>query len=198
MSRIFSTLVAGVGGQGNLVVGQILSEAAAMQGLFPVVGQTFGASRRGGSVFTHIRMADYNVGPLIPKGHVDCLIGLEALETLRATIEYCGPKSVVIMTPTKVDTIRTMAGVDEYPNLEDIRNGIQSICKKVYLFDNTALNSIPGGERMLNTFMIGVFAGIGVGPLISDSLKRSIQTMFYDEANLEAFTTGLEAGGEYA
>ena len=78
----FNILVAGVGGQGNLVCGRVLAEASVRSGLRPVVGDTFGASRRGGSVLTHLRIGKTDWAPLIPKGEVDIILGLEPLEAL--------------------------------------------------------------------------------------------------------------------
>ena len=86
----YNILIAGVGGQGNLVCGRVLCEAALQNGLRPVAGETFGASRRGGTVLTHLRISTQDRGPLIPKGRADLLLGMEPLETLRAASEYAG------------------------------------------------------------------------------------------------------------
>ena len=43
----FNIMVAGVGGQGNLVCGRSLASAAMSLGLRSVLGDTYGASRRG-------------------------------------------------------------------------------------------------------------------------------------------------------
>ncbi len=193
MTDTFSILVAGVGGQGNLVVGQVLSEAAATQGLQPVVGQTFGASRRGGTVFTHIRIADYVVGPMIPVGHVDCVIGLEPLETLRAVVQYCGKETTVIMSTKKVETILTMAGADTYPEISAISKNIEMLCNRLLLPDISKLDDISGASRMLNTFMLGVFAGLELGHFSVNSIRQGIISVLgADETNSAAFNAGVD------
>ncbi len=116
----FNILVAGVGGQGNLVCGRVLAEASVRSGLRPVVGDTFGASRRGGSVLTHLRIGKTDWAPLMPKGEVDILLGLEPLEALRAALEYAGNRTVAIISQTKIPTVDVNNEKIEYPSLEKI------------------------------------------------------------------------------
>ncbi len=67
-----NVLVAGVGGQGNVLLAQILGQALMREGFFTVVGDTFGAAQRGGSVASHIRISkDIEYSSIVPKGHAD-------------------------------------------------------------------------------------------------------------------------------
>jgi len=120
MQDPFNILVAGVGGQGNLVCGRVLAEAAVQSGLRPVVGDTFGASRRGGSVLTHLRIGKTDWGPLIPKGKADILLGLEPLEALRAAAEFAGERTVALVSKTKIPTVATNNEPTDYPAIERI------------------------------------------------------------------------------
>jgi indolepyruvate ferredoxin oxidoreductase beta subunit len=131
----FNILVAGVGGQGNLVCGRVLAEAAVRQGLRPVVGDTFGASRRGGSVLTHLRLGTRDWAPLIPQGEVDILLGLEPMEALRAGIEYAGKRTVALVSLTKIPTANVSSGEKEYPPLEKIAASLTEHCKQVNMLD---------------------------------------------------------------
>ena len=115
----FSILVSGVGGQGNLVCGRIIAEATVMQGLRPVVGDTFGASRRGGSVMTHIRIGKRDWAPLIPKGEADVLLGFEPVEALRAAIRYAGERTIALVSMMPVPPSNVTSGNLSYPAVDD-------------------------------------------------------------------------------
>ncbi|MBC7325475.1 MAG: 2-oxoacid:acceptor oxidoreductase family protein, partial [Moorella sp. (in: Bacteria)] len=65
-------IIAGVGGQGNVLASQIVAGAAVEEGFTVAVGETFGASQRGGSVMSHVRITRGKaIGPLIPRGKAD-------------------------------------------------------------------------------------------------------------------------------
>ena len=65
--REFNMIVAGVGGQGSVLASHIVANAAVAQGLKVRVGETFGASQRGGKVHSHVRIGDDVYGPLCPE-----------------------------------------------------------------------------------------------------------------------------------
>jgi hypothetical protein len=48
VSDPLNIVIAGVGGQGNILASQILATATVREGLFVNVGETYGASQRGG------------------------------------------------------------------------------------------------------------------------------------------------------
>src|SRR5665811_1291684 len=85
MKESVDIIIAGVGGQGNVLASQIYAAAAVEAGLKVAVGETYGAAQRGGSVVSHLRISeDCKYGPLIPRGRAEAIVGLEPLEALRA------------------------------------------------------------------------------------------------------------------
>lgn len=63
----FNLIICGVGGQGNIMASGLVGLAATAAGFKVVVGETYGASQRGGSVMSHLRFSharDY--GPRSP------------------------------------------------------------------------------------------------------------------------------------
>jgi len=189
----FSILVAGVGGQGNLVSGRIIAEATVMQGLRPVVGDTFGASRRGGSVLTHIRIGKQDWGPLIPKGEVDVLLGFEPVEALRAATKYAGHRTVAVVSMTPVSPTSVTSGDQTYPKIDDIKNTLESICKQVHLLDSKPVLNRSGSTRVLNSYMIGVLSSLEGGPLNPENLRKAISKILDSEKDLAAFDEGTQA-----
>jgi len=186
----FSILVAGVGGQGNLVCGRVIAEATVLQGLRPVVGDTFGASRRGGSVVTHIRIGRQDWGPLIPRGEVDVLLGLEPVEALRAAVRYAGSRTIAIVSRTPMPPSNVLSGEQRYPAIENIEGGLASICKRVHMLDADPVFKQIGSTKVLNSFMLGVLSALEDTPLDPKNLKLALSNIMDSDIDLTAFDEG--------
>ena len=79
-------IIAGVGGQGVLLVTRIFAAFALEEG-YPIIGsEDHGMSQRGGSVLTHLKMGNFN-SPLVKKGDADILLSLEKIEAYK-TLHY--------------------------------------------------------------------------------------------------------------
>jgi len=189
----FNILVAGVGGQGNLVCGRVLAEASVLSGLRPVVGDTFGASRRGGSVLTHLRIGKTDWAPLIPRGEVDILLGLEPLETLRAAMEYAGNRTIVIVSQTKIPTVAVNNEAIEYPSLEKIIDSLNKLCKQVIVLDAEETLTRIGSMKMLNSYILGALSALTKSPLSPKVVRKSLQSIFESSpTNTVAFDEGAK------
>ena len=80
----FNIYLTGVGGQGIGLISEIILRAADHDGL-PVIGvDTHGLAQRGGIVVSQIRIGEPAFAPIIPAGHADLVVSLEANEALRA------------------------------------------------------------------------------------------------------------------
>ena len=193
MQDPFNILVAGVGGQGNLVCGRVLAEAAVQSGLRPVVGDTFGASRRGGSVLTHLRIGKTDWGPLIPKGEVDILLGLEPLEALRAAVNFAGERTVAIVSKTKIPTVTANNEPTEYPPVERIIESLKKICQCVIVLEAQEILTQIGSMKMLNSFILGVMGSVTQTPISLDTVRKSLESLFgQDSVNITAFDEGTK------
>ena len=190
MKDPYSILVAGVGGQGNLVCGRIIADATVKQGFRPVVGDTFGASRRGGSVMTHIRIGKQDWGPLIPKGETDILLGFEPVEALRAAVRYAGERTVAIVSTMPLPPSNVTSGNLSYPDIKDIKRELESICKKVHMLDTEPVMEKLGSTKSLNSFMIGALSVVKDLPLEAKNLKEALSSIFDSERDLLAFKEG--------
>ncbi|MFH1757501.1 MAG: 2-oxoacid:acceptor oxidoreductase family protein, partial [Pseudomonadota bacterium] len=79
----YNLIITGVGGQGNVLSSQLIGQAFVHKGYFTTIGETYGASQRGGSVMSHIRISSKKqLSPLIPKGKADVIVALEPVEAL--------------------------------------------------------------------------------------------------------------------
>lgn len=53
----YNLIITGVGGQGNVLASKLLAGILVNRGLQVTIGETFGASQRGGSVMSHLRIS---------------------------------------------------------------------------------------------------------------------------------------------
>ncbi len=193
MPTQYNILIAGVGGQGNLVCGRVLAEAALKEGLIPTIGETFGASRRGGTVFTHLRLGERELGPLIPRGQLDLLLGLEPLETLRAAVKLASSRTTAILSTTVIETPESLAGKVDYPEVSDIINSLNDICGIVRAVDPTESLKHIGNRGVLNTYMLGAIAHGASLPIDTKVLKETLKdTLSSWDINRAAFEAGMK------
>jgi len=93
-------LIAGVGGQGIITMGKMISNAASIEGVKVMVAETHGLAQRGGAVNIHVRLGNVYY-PLIPKGGADYIVGLEASEALR-NLEYSNEGTVFVINKLSI------------------------------------------------------------------------------------------------
>jgi indolepyruvate ferredoxin oxidoreductase beta subunit len=75
----------GVGGQGLVLLSNIIGNACAEAKLNIITAETHGLAQRSGSISTHIRIGNDVHSTLIPYGEADVMVAMEAMEALR----YC-------------------------------------------------------------------------------------------------------------
>jgi len=193
MERV-NVVIAGVGGQGNVVASEILATALARAGYRVSVGETFGASQRGGSVMSHVRAArDATPGPLIPKGLADVLLGFEPLETLRLLAEYGRETTRVVVNPRPVYPLAVQQGQATYPEPSDLLTKLAALAAEVLVVDATSFARQAGDVRAQNLAMVGGLVGTGWLPLDAATVERILTERFSDEMlrlNREAFRLG--------
>ena len=185
-------IIAGVGGQGNILASQIVATAGIKEGLYVTVGETYGASQRGGPVMSHVRFsAQAQCGPLIPEGEADVIVGLEPIEALRIIGDYGNPKTRVIVSPRPIYPIWVLSGQAKYPPVEEVMQKLRELVGEVRV-----VKAIEEGEIALaaNVVMVGALAGSGMVPIemkhFEDSIKEIVSPKDLD-TNLRAFRKGV-------
>lgn len=177
----YNQIIAGVGGQGNILASALSGIAATVAGYNVVVGETYGASQRGGSVMSHVRLSlEKTYGPLVPSGQADLIVAFEPLEALRVLSKYASPSTAVIVNLTPVYPVSVLLQETSYPETEAILMALKSFTDEVYTVDATSLARQTGDPRVQNIVMINAMSLYPDQPV-----KRS----FYNEA-LEEFLQG--------
>jgi indolepyruvate ferredoxin oxidoreductase beta subunit len=185
-------IIAGVGGQGNILASQIVATAGIKEGLYVTVGETYGASQRGGPVMSHVRFsAQAQCGPLIPEGEADIIVGLEPIEALRIIGDYGNPKTRVIVSPRPIYPVWVLSGQAKYPPVEEVMQKLRELVGEVRV-----VKAIEEGETALaaNVVMVGALAGSGMVSIemkhFEDSIKEIVSPKDLD-TNLRAFRKGV-------
>jgi indolepyruvate ferredoxin oxidoreductase beta subunit len=194
----FNLIIAGVGGQGNILASQLVAQAALSEGLNATIGETYGVSQRGGSVMSHIRItAGTPVGPLIPQGEGDLLVGFEPIETLQVAMDFGNSNIRVILNPRPVYPIGVLSGDLTYPPIEKILDLLQKHVAHLKTLPATDIAKEAGEIRAMNLVMVGALAATGMLPMRKESYVRAMQDQFSGrtlEINQRAFEKGYEAG----
>lgn len=194
---IHNIIVTGVGGQGNVLASQVIATAAVAEGYVVSVGETFGASQRGGSVMSHVRVSRAKAcGPLIPRGRATVIIGFEPLETLRTLAAYGGNDTEVIMNRRPNYPLGVLLGDFAYPDLDRVIQAIRAGSQSLTVLEATELAVAAGMPVGTNMVMTGAFAGLGVLDISLATYEAVIGGLFAGgilALNLKAFRAGLAA-----
>jgi indolepyruvate ferredoxin oxidoreductase beta subunit len=190
-------LIAGVGGQGNLLASRLLARAAMPKGFQATIGETKGASQRSGSVTSHIRFSTAPLGPLIPLKMAHIILGFEPLETLRSARKYSNENTTVIVNPAPVVPMLVAQGLQQYPLLDDIFSELRTLNQDVYVIDATELARDAGDTLALNVVMLGALSGLSLLPFERKDFVNAIIGRVpekYRDLNERAFHAGYEQG----
>jgi len=192
----FNLIVAGVGGQGNVLMSLLIGMALVREGYFIGVSDTYGASQRGGSVASHIRVSkDTQYSCLIPTGHADFILGMEPIETLRMLGQFGNPDVMAIMNPRTVYPPSVITGAAEYPDLDELVETIKKFSAKLWIVNATDEAIKMGNPIFANMILIGALIGTDVLPLDRKSLEAVLRERFsgktFDD-NMVAFDKGME------
>jgi indolepyruvate ferredoxin oxidoreductase beta subunit len=187
-------IICGVGGQGNILASQIIASAGIKDGFYVIIGETYGASQRGGAVMSHLRLSDeMQQGPLIPEGLSDIILGFEPVETLRTIHSFGNPKTKVIINPRPIYPIEVLSGRIEYPQVEEVIDAIKKLVEVVKVVEATKIAKGMGETMVQNMVMVGCLAGSGWIPIRIDSFEEAIRDVFPGkELNSKAFKAGVE------
>ena len=136
-----SILLVGVGGQGTILAGKILTTGLLAAGHDVKMSEIHGMSQRGGSVSTHVRYGEAVYSAVIEKGGADILISFEQMEAMR-WLGYLKPDGRAVINSQIIFPQSVLTGNATYPD-----NILEDIGAKV---DTIVLNATEEAEKMGN------------------------------------------------
>jgi len=187
-------IICGVGGQGVVLVSELLGNAAVRGGVAVKGSEVLGMAQRGGSVFSNLRLGGDVIAPMTPEGKCDVLIAVEPSEALR-NIQYIAKNSVVVLNTTTILPYTVYLGKSGYPEQEQIVSKLHEVTDRVITLDASGIAREAGSLQAANVVMLGALFGTGLMPVTEEIAKEAILSRFkakVGEINIKAFDLGFE------
>ena len=195
-------VVCGIGGQGNVLAAEVLGTAMTERGYRVAVGETYGASQRGGSVMSHVRVSSLmDPSVLIPSGEAHLIVGFEPLETLRMVRKYAGEQTAVVYDPRPVYPLGVLQGSQSYPPPDALAEEIRNLTALTVAVPAADIAMEAGDSKAANIALLGAFTRLPGAPLTREDLEKILARRFCGkvlEINQRAFAMGCEAAGKGA
>jgi indolepyruvate ferredoxin oxidoreductase beta subunit len=190
----YNVIITGVGGQGNVLASRMVGDMLSEKGLYVTIGETFGASQRGGSVMSHLRISSEScLSPQIPRGRAHVVVALEPSEGIRVLAAYGNPEVKVVCNTRPIYPIGVICGEQTYPDLEDIKTWIRELSQSAWFIDATDGAMKLGNPILGNMIAVGALAATRVLPLDRAQFEAVLaRKMSPDKVavNLSAFDMG--------
>ena len=195
---IQNILICGIGGQGVVLAGKIISLAAFDSGLDIKTSEVHGMSQRGGSVSTHIRYGNKIFSPLIPENKATVILSFDIYETARYIRSFANEKTIIISSnqgkipswtsKNKNDKIKNGNG---FIDADAVAGLLKANFKFLNLIDDKRIAEDLGNIKVSNIVSIGVLSGFtGIKKEIwLKTIEKTIPAKTA-ELNIKAFSTG--------
>jgi indolepyruvate ferredoxin oxidoreductase beta subunit len=125
----FNVLVTGMGGQGCVTFGRVLSTAASRAGWRVAGSEKRGGAQRGGAAEVMLRLIppdglpDHHYAAVIPPGQLDLLVGLEPLEAWRR-VGLTSSRTLALVDASPVEPALSRGLGFQVPPVDEIMAGI--------------------------------------------------------------------------
>ncbi len=190
----YNLIITGVGGQGNVMTSRAVGNMLSQLGLYVTIGETFGASQRGGSVMSHLRISTKGSwSPQIPLGSAHMVVSMEPSETIRVLKDFGNPDVKVISNTRPFYPVGVISGQITYPSDDEIKTWIDEMSSEYWLLNATDEAVKIGNPVLGNVVMAGALAGTGDLPLNREIFELIMGTNFSGDKmrmNLEAYDFG--------
>jgi indolepyruvate ferredoxin oxidoreductase beta subunit len=186
--------IVGVGGQGILLAGDVVAEAAMLLGHSVRKSEIHGMAQRGGSVSCQVRYGEDVYSPLIRKGEADILLSLERLEALRS-LDYLKPGGTAMVNDHRIDPAMLIWGKIPYPR--EVESVLARRAGRVVMVPAHRIALELGNPRIVNVVMLGALSAeldISEDFLINGIEKRLPPRVH--EINVRGFLRGRKVAKE--
>lgn len=192
---VLNILIAGVGGQGTVMLAKVIGGAAFRAGRPVLTRETIGGFQRFGKVFVEIRLGAGARSNTIDYADAHVVVGMELLEGLRFGLRYLRPGGTAVVNTRKI-LLEPGNRKAYYPSAEEVVGQLRDISPRVHLVDGPRLASEAGNPRMENMALLGAAVATGALGVPVDALRAQIRETVpaaTAEANVRAFDLGAEA-----
>ena len=149
-------VLAGVGGQGILLASDILCLVGLSVGYDVKKTDVHGMAQRGGSVISHVRLADRVASPVVPVGAADYLLSFEKLEACRWA-HYLHAGGVAVVNDEAIPTL-ALASRTPYPDDVTLRRLLLHHAATLFTMPASQVASSLGNVRAANVVLLGALS----------------------------------------
>ncbi len=195
MTTRYDIYFVGVGGQGILTIGEIITLTAFRKGLPVNFFPTKGMAQRGGFVKAQLRLGRTVAGPSIPEKGADLVIATEISEMLKA-VRFIRPGGDVLLYGYQWSPTAVMLGKAPYPTLEQVREQVVAAEGRWHYIAPESVPLFQGAAAPDNIYLLGtalaqtplgeILPPPEVAQVVRERWKKGI------ERNLFAFDMGLK------
>ncbi len=174
---IKSVIIAGFGGQGIMLMGKIIAEAAMFEGLNVTWLPSYGPEMRGGTANCTVIIGDEPIGsPVVDSPDVVVAMNIPSMIKFEEVLKKDG----IMLINSSV--------IDREPTRKDI---------KVYKIDANKIADMVGNTKVLNMVTLGAFAKI-TGFIKIEAIGKALEETFASknkklvDLNLQAVENGMK------
>ena len=181
---MLNIMITGVGGQGTVLAAKLLAQAAEARNWRVRTAETIGMAQRGGSVVSHVRLANQGEScvdaPLIARGEADLIIAFEPAEAVRC-LSYLRPGGALVSATSSVQPVTAALSREAYsagPFLDYLKQAVPGCL----LVDDAALIEQIGSPKALNVALLA--SAIAISDLgitveeLRDAMHASVRPQF--------------------
>ena len=162
---IQNILICGIGGQGVILAGKIISLAAFESGMDIKTSEVHGMSQRGGSASTHIRYGKKIFSPLIPENKATVILSFDIYETARYICSFANEKTIIISSNQgKISSWTSKNKNDKIENgngfidADAVAGLLRANFKSLNLIDDKKIAENLGNIKVSNSVLTGVLS----------------------------------------
>lgn len=189
MKNKIDIVFTGVGGQGILLASEVISQVALDSHLDVKKSEVHGMAQRGGSVISHVRIADKVYSPLIKTGSADIMVSFEQLEVVRH-LHLLKQGGLIITNSQRIIPLTAFIGDIPYP--DEPKEFMKDKTDKIEMFDALELAVKAGNKNTVNLVMLGALSThIDFPPNVwEEAIRKRVPAKFL-EVNMKAFREGM-------
>ena len=186
-------VLTGVGGQGILVASDVLCHVGMAVGYDVKKTDVHGMAQRGGSVVSHVRLADEVFSPVVPVGAAHFLLAFEKLEASR-WVHFLRRDGVAVVNDEAIPTLALALSPVPYPQDGSIAELLRAHARVVSMVPASSLAVELGNPRVANVLLLGTLSRyLDIPAEAWDGAISERVPAKYRELNRRAFQVGREA-----
>lgn len=183
-------MLVGVGGQGTILVGKILSNGLLEAGYDVKMSEIHGMAQRGGSVSNQVRYGQEVFSPIIDKGQADILVAFETMEAVRWA-PFLKKGGQLVVNDYCIPSAPILAGAVDYP--AGLLEALKAEAPDMVVIKAGEIAESLGNSKAMNIVLFGALVKKMADLAAIDwesQIKANVKEAFVD-LNLKAFQAGL-------